>query len=60
MKIDLSKFVGQEVEATLQCGEKIVGVVTYEISYSETKLNYKVGLKNCDTFTVDGFIGLIG
>jgi hypothetical protein len=55
MKIDLSKFVGQEVEATLQCGEKIVGVVTYKISYRETELNYKVGLKNFDTFTVDGF-----
>jgi hypothetical protein len=55
MKIDLSKFVGQEVEATLQCGEKIVGVVTYKISYSETELKYKVGLKINDTFTVDGF-----
>lgn len=55
MKINLSKFVGQEVEATLQNGEKIVGVVTYFATTRKgCELNYKVGLKGC-FFTIDGF-----
>lgn len=52
MKIDLSKFIGQEVEATLQNGKKIVGVVTYDRALGTSELDYVVGSKRC---TVDGF-----
>lgn len=55
MKINLSKFVGQEVEATLQNGKKIVGVVTYEPALGNSELNYVIGLKRRYIFTVDGF-----
>ena len=55
MKIDLSKFVGQEVEATLQNGKKIVGVVTYFPQNDSCELEYKIGLKRRYIFTVDGF-----
>ena len=55
MKIDLSKFVGQVVEATLQNGKKIVGFVTYDRAPGISELNYVVGLKSGYTFTVDGF-----
>jgi hypothetical protein len=52
MKIDLSKYVGQEVEATLQDGEKIVGVMTYFPQNDSCELEYKIGT---NIFTVDGF-----
>lgn len=56
MKIDLSKFVGQEVEATLQNGEKIVGVVTYDLQHwRSSELEYRIGPVFYHTFTVDGF-----
>jgi hypothetical protein len=55
MKIDLSKFVGQEVEATLQNGEKIVGVMTYFPQDDFCELEYKIGTESHNIFTVDGF-----
>lgn len=55
MKIDLSKFVGQEVEATLQNGKKIVGVVTYKPNAGISELEYKIGPESHESFTVDGF-----
>ena len=55
MKIDLSKFVGQEVEATLQNGEKIAGVVTYFPQNDSCELEYRIGTESLNTFTVDGF-----
>jgi hypothetical protein len=56
MKIDLSKYVGQEVEATLQNGEKIVGVMTYFPQNDSCELEYKIGTETSNNiFTVDGF-----
>jgi hypothetical protein len=57
MKIDLSRFVGKKVEATLQNGEKIVGEVTYipQYSSSSSELEYRIGPEVYDIFTVDGF-----
>ena len=55
MKIDLSKFVGQEVEATLRNGEKIVGVVTYFPWNNYCELEYRIGTESFNIFTVDGF-----
>jgi hypothetical protein len=56
MKINLSKFVGQEVEATFQNGKTIVGEVTYcPQGHSSCELEYKIGSEVFKMFTVDGF-----
>jgi hypothetical protein len=55
MKIDLSKYVGQEVEVTFSSGKTLVGKVTYIPSDSGSKLDYRIGSEKHHTFTVDGF-----
>jgi hypothetical protein len=55
MKIDLSKYVGQEVKVTFSSGKTLVGKVTYIPSDSGSKLEYRIGSEKHHTFTVDGF-----
>lgn len=57
MKIDLSKYINQEVEVTFSSGETLVGKVTYipVPPDSSSLLEYRIGSEQHHIFTVDGF-----